>query len=208
MPGKFIGRILLILGFVSLSLPVYADTGSYHLSVNSGSHLWIDGNSTLHKYKIETSTLNLKTGSLTFSSPTLPDINTLLNQISGDFVLEIPVQSLKDPEPGFNGALRHNMKYKKYPNVVFSLTSATATPDPSVAGRYDVSAQGTLTVAGVEKPETISAVFDVQGNTLRITGSEDLRMSDFGIKPPVMFFGTIKTFDPVTVPWDLSLSLR
>ena len=208
MLGKFFGRTLLVLGFALLTSPAFAAAGSYSLSVNEGSHLWINGDSTLHKYKIETSTFNLKSGSFNMSSPAIPDIKTLLNHISGDFVLTIPVESLKDPEPGFNGALYRNMKSKQYPDIVFSLNSATATPDPSVAGRYDVTANGTVTVAGVQNPETLSAVFDLQGNTLHITGSADLLMSDFGIKPPVMFFGTIKTFDKVTIPWDLSLSLR
>lgn len=208
MLGKIIGRTLLILGLVSFSLPAFAETGSYQLSVNSGSHLWIDGDSTLHKYKIETSDFNLNAGSVTMSSPAITDMNTFLEQISGDFTLKIPVRSLKDPEPGFNRRLWKDLKYKQHPDIVFSLISATATPDPSAPGRYNVTAQGNLTIAGVQKPETISAVFDVKGSTLHITGSTDLLMSNFGIKPPVMFFGAIKTFDKVTIPWDLSLSLE
>lgn len=208
MLGKSIGRTLLILGLLSFALPVFADQGIYQISIDSGSHLWIDGNSTLHKYKIETSTIKLDTGSLTLSSPTIPDVNTFLAQISGNFVLTIPVKSLTDPEPGFNKALWKNMDYKKYPDIVFSLTNASATPDPSVAGRYNVAAQGDLRIKGTVKQEDITAVFDVTGNTIKITGSKDLLMSDFGIKPPTMFFGTIKTDDAVTIPWDISLSVK
>lgn len=208
MLGKIIGRTLLILGLVSFSLPAYADTGSYHLAVASGSNLWIDGNSTLHKYEIKTSTFDLNTGSYTQSSPTIPAINTLLAGISGNFVLTIPVNSLDDPEPGFNHNLWRALKYKQNPNIVFSMTSATATPDPSVGGRYDVSAQGTLTIAGKERPESISAVFDVNANTITISGSKDLLMTDYGVKPPTMFFGTIKTDDQVTIRWNVKLAAQ
>ena len=184
MLGKFIGRTLLILLLVSFSLPVYGETGSYLLSVNDGSHLWIDGDSTLHKYEIKTSTFNLTAGSISSGPSAVSDINAFLSQISGNFVLKIPVNSLDDPEPGFNGVLWSNLKYKEHPDIVFSLISSTATPDPSVAGRYNVTAQGNLTVAGVQKAETISMVFEVQGNTIHVTGTKDLLMTDFGIKPP------------------------
>lgn len=207
MFARMIGKGILVLALVCFSLPLYADTGSYQISVANGGKLWIDGNSTLHKYKVETTTFDLNTGAVSLNSPTVSNINAFLNQISGNFVLSIPVKSLKDPEPGFNGALRKDLKYKQHPNIVFSLSSATAAPDPSQAGVYDVTAHGILTVAGVQNPETLSAVFKVKGNTIRITGKKKLKMSDFGIKPPTMFFGTVKTDDAITIPWDISLSL-
>ena len=144
------------------------------------------------------------------SSPTIPDISALIALISGNFVLEVPVQSLKNPGEGssFDNNLWDDLKYKQNPDIVFSLASATATPDPSVAGRYNISAQGSLTIAGKENPANVSAIFDINDNTLRITGTEDLLMTDFGIKPPEMFFGVIKTDNKVTVRWDLSLSSK
>ena len=204
MSVKLMGRALLLLGFALFSLSTYAD-GNYSLSTTSASHLWLDGDSTLHKFESETSTFVLKTGMV--SSPTIPDIRTLIALISGDFVLRIPVQSLKNAAEGssFDHNLWADLKYQQYPDIVFSLTRATATPDPSVAGRYTISAQGSLTVAGKENPEDIYAVFDINDGALKITGTKDLLMSDFGITPPVLFF-VIKTFDKITVRWDISLS--
>ena len=204
---KLIGRTLLILSLVPFSLPVYADSGSYNLSINSGSHLWLDGNSTLHKFESVTSTFTLKTSTFTADSPTIPDIDTLIALISGNFILDIPVESLKNSAEGssFDHNLWNDLKYKQNPDIVFSLASATATPDPSVAGRYNISGQGSLTVAGKENPESFSAIFDINENTLRITGTADLLMTDFGIKPPVFLF-VIKTDNKLTVRWDLTLS--
>jgi YceI-like domain len=206
---KLMGRTLLILGLVPFCLPVYAESGSYNLSINSGSHLWLDGNSTLHKFESVTSTFTLKTSTFTADSPTIPDINTLIDLISGNFIFDVPVQSLKNPAEGssFDNNLWTDLKYKQNPDIIFSLASATATPDPSVAGRYNISAQGSLTVAGKENPASISAIFDINDNTLRITGTQDLLMTDFGIKPRTIFF-VIKTDDKVTVRWDLSLSAK
>lgn len=207
MLGKILGRTLLIVGLVVCLLPMYADGGTYQLSVNSGSQLWLDGTSTLHKWGSKTATFALTTGTVTMSSAIIPDSTTLTTQILGAFVLNIPVQSLKDPsEPALDGNLWNDLKYKQYPDIVFTLSACTATPDPSAAGRYNVVAQGTLTIAGKENPETIQAVVDVDDKALRITGTKDLLMTDFGIKPPTMFFGTIKTGNKVTIRWDLSLS--
>ena len=207
MLGKILGRTLLILGLVACLLPAYADGGNYQLSVDGGSHLWVDGTSTLHKWGSTTSSFILTTGTATMATATIPDTATLTTQIVGVFVLKIPVQTLKDPdEPALDGNLWNDLKYKQYPDIVFTLSACTATPDPSVAGRYEVVAQGTLSIAGKENPESLHAIVDVNGNTVRITGTEDLLMTDFGIKPPTMFFGTIKTGDKITIRWDLSLS--
>ncbi len=206
---KLMGSTLLIVGLVSFSLPVYADSGSYILSINSGGHLWLDGNSTLHTWESVTSTFTLKTSTFTSDSPTIPDIDTLIALISGNFTFDVPVQSLKNPGEGsnFDRNLWDDLKYKQNPDIVFSLASATATPDPSVAGRYNISAQGSLTVAGKENPVSVSAIFDINDNTLRITGTEDLLMTDFGIKPRTIFF-VVHTDNKVTVRWDLSLSAK
>ena len=99
---KLMGSTLLIVGLVSFSLPVYADSGSYILSINSGGHLWLDGNSTLHTWESVTSTFNLKTSTFTADSPTIPDIDTLIALISGNFIFDVPVQSLKNPGEGSN----------------------------------------------------------------------------------------------------------
>jgi len=206
---KLMGSTLLILGLVSFSPPVYADSGSYNLSIDSGGHLWIDGNSTLHKWESVTSTFTLKTSTFTADSPTIPDIDTLIALISGNFIFDVPVQSLKNPGEGstFDHNLWDDLKYKQNPDIVFSLASATAAPDPSVAGRYNISAQGSLTVAGKENPVSVSAIFDINDNTLRITGKEDLLMTDFGITPRTIFF-VIHTDNKVTIRWDLSLSAK
>lgn len=208
MLGKLIGRTLLILGLVSFSLPLYAGTSNHQLSIDKGSKLWLDGTSTLHKWECTTSTVNLNTGMFTMSSPTVGNVKALFEQLAGNFVITIPVKSFKDPEPGFNHALYRDLHYKQHPNITFSMSSVTVTKDPSTPDRYTVSAQGDITVSGHQNPESISAVVDVDNNTLKITGTKDLHMTDFGIKPPTMFFGTVKTGDEVTVRWDLSLSPR
>src|SRR4051812_12072632 len=67
-------------------------------------------------------------------------------------------------------------------------------------------ARGKLSVAGVEQPvtATISTVRMPDGST-RAQGSVPLRMTDFGVKPPVGLFGLIRSRNEVVVKFDLAV---
>lgn len=69
-----------------------------------------------------------------------------------------------------------------------------------------ITVKGDLTIAGVTKPAEITAGYTFSGNTLTITGSHQLLMSNFGIKPPTAMMGSLKTGDEVTVEFDLNLT--
>ena len=65
---------------------------------------------------------------------------------------------------------------------------------------------GTLTLGGAEKPVTITAA--TQSDTagvLHVTGSYELRMRDYDLKPPKLMLGAFKVHDPVKVNFDLRL---
>jgi polyisoprenoid-binding protein YceI len=66
---------------------------------------------------------------------------------------------------------------------------------------------GLLTIAGKEKEIDISGTGTVDGNgTVRMKGSKQFKMSDFGVKPPSLMLGTMKVGDMVTVSFDLVLN--
>ena len=96
------------------------------------------------------------------------------------------------------------MKADKHPTITFRLASYTV---EAAANGMTVKPTGTLTVAGVEKP--IDMVLDVkeQAGALHVRGTRDLLMTDFGIKPPTMFMGMLKTDDKVTITFELQLAL-
>jgi polyisoprenoid-binding protein YceI len=63
---------------------------------------------------------------------------------------------------------------------------------------------GELHVAGVKKPVlvTTKALFDKDGN-IKVTGKTAIKMSDYGIKPPVALLGALKTGDDVSIEYNL-----
>jgi polyisoprenoid-binding protein YceI len=68
------------------------------------------------------------------------------------------------------------------------------------AGTGSLNATGTLTINGVPKSITMKVEGKrIEGKKYLFEGSQTLLMSDFGIDPPTMFFGTVSTGDAVTV---------
>jgi polyisoprenoid-binding protein YceI len=97
------------------------------------------------------------------------------------------------------------MKADKHPIITFRLGSYTV--EPSADGGNSVKATGTLTVAGVERPTDLVLEVKESAGVLHVRGTRDLLMTEFGIKPPTMFMGMLKTHDKVTIAFDFQLSL-
>ena len=117
--------------------------------------------------------------------------------------LQIPVNTFTSDKRA-DQAMFKAMKADKHPMITFRLDSYTV---ESTANGVVVTPTGTLTVAGVEK--TIDMVLDVKevAGALRVRGTRDLLMTDFGIKPPTMFMGMLKTDDKVTIKFELQIAL-
>jgi polyisoprenoid-binding protein YceI len=96
------------------------------------------------------------------------------------------------------------MKADKHPLITFRLNSYTV---DAAAGGMTVKPAGTLTVAGVERPIDMVLEVKEQASGLQVRGSRDLLMTEFGIKPPTMFMGMLKTNDKVTITFELQLAL-
>jgi len=113
--------------------------------------------------------------------------------IAGDaaaFTLTVPIAELKSGK----GGLDKNMRKLLKEDVVFTLTKAEP---PLYHGR--------LKIAGVTQDATLRPAVTKTGSTYAVTGRHELKMSDFGIKPPIMMMGAIKTDDKVTVYYDVKL---
>ena len=77
----------------------------------------------------------------------------------------------------------------------------------TASGKPDVwfcKSTGTMTINGTAKQKTISGSLKVMADgRFLIMSTIYLTMTEFGVKPPVMFMGTLKTADAVTVNFEL-----
>jgi len=170
-----------------------------HISLISAA-LSINGTSTMHDYTVSTKVLKVN-GALT----TATDIKELLQPGAlQNFELQLPLNAFTSDKDGLTKQMFKAMKADKHPVITFKLTGYTV--DPAAAGAT-IKATGTLTVAGVEKPVEVMLDARESAGGLQISGSRDLLMTEFGIKPPTMFMGMLKTHDKVTIKFAVQLAL-
>jgi polyisoprenoid-binding protein YceI len=170
-----------------------------NVSVTSAT-LSISGTSTMHPSAVSTKTLKVTT-----AVASAEDTQGLLQPDAlQDFVLDIPVASFTSDKDGLTKQMFKALKSDKHPVITFRLKGYST--EPAAAGA-SVKANGTLTVAGVERPIDIVLAVKEHAGALLVRGSRDLLMTEFGIKPPTMFMGMLKTDDKVTITFDLQLSL-
>jgi polyisoprenoid-binding protein YceI len=158
------------------------------LTFSNESKIWLEGDSTLHRYKSTARTWQLTakpsaTGGL------------------ADLEAVVPVRELKSGDAGLDKNLYAAIKADKFPTIRFS--ADTGDMDVATGGAAEARVAGTLTIAGVKKPVTLTAAGKLSDGTLRLKGSKALLMSDFGIQPPVLMLGAIKCTDAITVHYDL-----
>jgi polyisoprenoid-binding protein YceI len=167
-----------------LALPASA----VELSLAPSSTLWIEGDSTLHPYSSTSTAL-----AVAFSLEAPGEASAALAaKAPARMTVTVPVESLKSAHGGLDKNLRKTLKASEHPAITFTLRSY------KVEGA-NVTAEGELSVAGKARAVLLTS-------RLFVEGSQPLKMTDFGIKPPTMMLGAVKTSDDVTVRWRLELA--
>lgn len=177
--------------------------GAASLALGPSSRLWITGDSTLHVWHSTATALK-------------PAIEVQAPQGAASFYegvrdgqvkrfeLTIPVDGMKSGESLLDSKMRSALHRKRYPDIVFRLRDYRV--EPAGPGLLKILAHGTLAVSGTEKQIDLQAEASPDGDgTARVRGSYDLLMTDYGVKPPKLMMGALKTADKVSVHYDLEL---
>jgi polyisoprenoid-binding protein YceI len=157
----------------------------------------IEGQSTLHGWRVSA-------GAATVTAEVSGGISGLLYEISEGGLkgldLVLGVDSLTSTEgSGMDKNMHRTLESDKFPAISFSLKSYR------LAG-MTVTAQGDLDIHGQTKAVTLTGLLESEGRGLSLKGSYPLLMSDYGVKPPVMMFGTIHVADQVKILYSFKLS--
>jgi polyisoprenoid-binding protein YceI len=146
----------------------------------TGSLIRIEGTSTLHAWTMEGAA-----------------INGQIDATTSNAVVTIPVTSIKSEHAKMDKLMAEALKAKQHPEIRYELLEATPVTNPNA---FAMKTKGRLTIAGV----TRELAMDIQGTRNAdgryvLTGQAPVKMTSFGIKPPVAMLGTIKTGDEVKV---------
>ena len=153
----------------------------------------INGTSTLHDWDMK-------------SSKGTADVNfefagDKLTGISG-LNFNMPAESLKSEHSMMDKNAYKALKTDDNKNISFVQTSATVSPIDATT--YQLKLMGKLTIAGTTKVTDLvaTAKYNATDKSFVVSGTKKFKMSEFGVKPPTVMMGTIKTGDPLTVTFN------
>jgi polyisoprenoid-binding protein YceI len=163
------------------------------------SRLWIDGTSTIRSFSCKAGEVNAVVEA---NGP-----NAIPQLLTGDkgvkaVKVTVPAERLDCGNGTMNEHMRKAIKLSENKTIEFRLTDYDVTRGADgIAGTIN----GTLLLGGVTKPITMKAEGKAEGAMLHVTGSYDLNMTEYGLKPPTLMFGRIKVGQTVKVNYDLLL---
>ena len=193
--------LLVIAAFV----PAVAATNAAltSLEVQPESKLWVAGTSTVRSFQCQATTFEAKV-----ESPAASAVAAVLagEKSVGAVEVVVPAEKLDCRNGTMNGHMLKALKAKDFPVITFRVATYELTR--AEAG-VQVQLDGTLTLGGVEKPITVAAeAKSGDDGALHVTGTHELRMSEFGLKAPTLMLGTMRVNEKVTVGFDIVLRDR
>lgn len=190
-------QIILAVFFSNASLAQTPNLVRFNISPES--KLWFEGTSTIHDYRCDAGKIEgFMEIDLNLFSKTQFDSTDLI--VGGR--ISIPVLSLKSEKKKLNEKMYKSLKQKEYPEITYELISAkfTVTPDSADIWWVKLLTSGKLTVVGVEKIIDMEIIgYRENDGQLRFEGTKSLMMKNFGIKPPSMMLGMLKTGNEIIV---------
>ncbi|MBI4323647.1 MAG: YceI family protein [Chloroflexi bacterium] len=201
---------LLLLG----ATPLLAEAW-LHFDARPGSKVKIEGASTMGDWTVEGQIISgffeIEPGFQT--DATLQSVPSLTTGNASPIVkVSILVRSLKSGKTLMDQIMQDAMKEKEFRKIEYALTEMKLKEAPPTAGSpYKFDTKGDLAVSGVTNKISMEVSMErVDKDRLKFVGSIQLKMTDFGIKPPAPSVGSgpIKTADEVQVSFEWLTGLR
>jgi polyisoprenoid-binding protein YceI len=154
----------------------------------------VSGTSTMHAWQSSVDNLSV-TGSFVVAANDLNEVKNV--------VVKIPVTSIKSTK----GKIMDNKTYEafnheKYPEIIFVMKSQAIN-----AANATIDLKGTLSMAGKTLPVDFKVSYKVVSNgDLKIVGSKQITMTDFGMEPPTAMMGAIKVGNDIAVTFEITLT--
>lgn len=154
----------------------------------------IKGTSTVHDWEMKATQI--------FGSLSVVNEGGSLKSIN-HVKLTVPVASLKSDKSTMDKKTYEALNKDKFPNITFESNeiSMIASGKPDF---WFCKSTGTMTIAGTAKRKTISgSIKKLADGRYQAMTTMYLLLTEFGVKPPVMFMGSLKVGDNISVTIDL-----
>lgn len=183
-----------------LAPALVAWTAFESLTLQPQSRLWVTGTSTVRSFECKAGALE--------TSVEAEGAGAVQAVLAGQKAVKtvqvkVPAAKLDCANGTMNGHMMKAIKGADHPTIEFRVASYDIEKGAAgVTGKLN----GTLDLGGVKKPITVVAAGRREADgTLRVTGSHELKLSDYSLKAPSLMMGTMKVGNTVTVHFDLLL---
>ena len=187
--------ILSVAFFLTTALPALQAQPSINMMAKESAVI-IRGTSSLHDWeeKVEKFNVNLD---LKFMNTEIADIEKAYFVCSS--------ASITSDYSLMTSKTHDALNAEKYPRIIFNMVSVDNFTSSN--GKFSGTLTGDLQLAGITK--RISIPFTGHNGNERIvfSGTKDLNMLDFNIKPPTAMLGTLKTGDKISIDFVLQFQI-
>jgi polyisoprenoid-binding protein YceI len=156
----------------------------------------VSGTSSLHDWEIESN--KGKVEAVLVLGP-----NYKITGVSG-LSFTVQSESLKSGHSAMDNNTYKALKTGQHQNISFVLSSANITQID--ANTYLLKCVGNMTIAGTTRETDLVAQCKLNADgTFTCSGSKNIRMTDFNIKPPTAIMGTVKTGNDISIAYNLKI---
>lgn len=178
--------------FLVFLLGTSTDISAQTAYANNAAKITVSGTSTLHDWEMISSV-----GSVKFQAEMADNKVTKITGLS----FNVKAETLKSSKSGLDNNAYKALDTKKHPQVKFNANSAVVTSTGS--NSFTVKATGTLEIKGAKKTVTLEAKGTYNTDkSISMNGSYSFNMSEYGVEPPTVMMGTIKTGDKVKIDYN------
>lgn len=148
----------------------------------------VDGTSTLHDWQL-----------LSDQGQAQASFQLQKNELKGiqSLTFTLQTESLKSSRSGLAKNAYKALASSKHKNIVYTMKSGTVTKKGT---GYTIVTDGSLQIAGKAFPLKLTSTATVDNSgKISVSCSTKFNMSSYGIKPPTVLLGSIKTADPIAL---------
>jgi polyisoprenoid-binding protein YceI len=170
-----------------------------------GSKVTVAGTSTIHDWTVETSLIG-GTMELGPEFPLEASKNPKPGKVQAKAETVIFTSSIKSGKKSMDEVMYETMDQKKHPKITFKLQELSLKETPQAGSPLKFDAVGVLNVSGTLKTNAMEVTMMPSdgGDKILVKGETNLKMTDFGMKPPSpsISLGLVKTGDDVKVSFE------
>ena len=160
--------------------------------------LLVKGTSTLHDWEMKSQSGSCEVLFAVDNGDKISDLTGLS--------FSVPVETLKSEHTMMDNNTYKALKAKSFKNISFALSSGSVSQINATT--YQVKALGKLSIAGSAKETDLTATvkYNPADKTFSVSGFKKMKMTEYGVTPPSVMMGTIKTGDEITIYFSTKIS--